>query len=51
MRQAAGNLYIGRFRVPRKRGEWKIEVLNFTEYAAGAYNACSGTILRFRVTR
>jgi hypothetical protein len=35
MRQVAGNLYVGRFRVPRKRGDWKIEVLNFTSTRPG----------------
>jgi hypothetical protein len=46
VRQARGNLYVGRF-VPRLPGRWTIRVANF----GPSYPACSGSVIRFRVSK
>ena len=46
VRQARGNLYVGRF-VPRLPGRWTIRVANF----GPGYPACSGSVIRFRVSK
>ena len=46
VRQARGNLYLGRF-TPRLAGSWVVRVANF----APDYPRCSGSLIRFKVTR
>jgi len=46
VRQAKGNLYTGRF-VPKRAGVWTIRVTNF----GPSYPRCSGSLIRFRVSR
>ena len=46
VRQARGNLYVGHF-VPLLAGRWTIRVANF----GPSYPACSGSVIRFRVSK
>ena len=46
VRQARGNLYLGRF-TPRLAGSWVVRVANF----APDYPRCSGSLIRFTVAR